>query len=61
MGQVVAGFEMHRLEAIRARIRHSIEDPRPGLTVEQAKAELARFMDAEAEASDSYPPRSGKE
>ena len=36
------------LEAMRARIRRSINDPRPSLSADEAEAELARFMESEA-------------
>jgi len=43
--------DAERLEAMRARIRRSIDDPRPSLTLEEAEAELARFMESEAAGS----------
>lgn len=36
------------LEAVRARIHRSINDPRPSLSADEAEAELARFMKEEA-------------
>ncbi|WP_353027244.1 type II toxin-antitoxin system ParD family antitoxin [Mesorhizobium sp. M0991] len=35
-------------EVLRARIRASIDDPRPSLTADEAEAEMARFMPARA-------------
>lgn len=35
-----------RLEAIKARIRKSIEDPRPPLTVDEARARIHAFYEA---------------
>lgn len=43
--------DAERLEAIRARVRRSIDDPRPSLSADEAEAELNRFMKAEAKAS----------
>ena len=40
--------DAERLEAVRARIRRSIDDPRPSLSADEAEAELARFMESEA-------------
>ncbi|WP_242225206.1 ribbon-helix-helix domain-containing protein [Shinella zoogloeoides] len=40
--------DVERLEAMRARIRRSINDPRPSLSADEAEAELARFMESEA-------------
>lgn len=40
--------DAERLEAVRARIRRSINDPRPSLSADEAEAELARFMESEA-------------
>ena len=40
--------DAERLEAVRARIRRSIDDPRPSLSADEAEAELARFMENEA-------------
>lgn len=37
-----------RLEAIRARIRRSAEDPRPSLDADEAEAEMARFMNSQS-------------
>lgn len=34
-----------RLEAIRARIRRSLEDPSPGLTVQELQAEMEEYLD----------------
>jgi len=34
-----------RLEAIRARIRRSLADPRPPLTMEEVEAEMEEFID----------------
>lgn len=31
-------------EVLRARIRASIDDPRPSVTADEAEAEMARFM-----------------
>lgn len=42
--------DAERLEAVRARIRRSIDDPRPSLSADEAEAELARFMEGEAKA-----------
>lgn len=42
--------DAERLEAIRARVRRSIDDPRPSLSAEEAEAELHRFMKDEAKA-----------
>jgi antitoxin ParD1/3/4 len=40
--------DAERLEAIRARVRRSINDPRPSLSADEAEAELTRFMESEA-------------
>lgn len=40
--------DAERLEAVRARIRRSINDPRHSLSADEAEAELARFMEGEA-------------
>jgi len=40
-------------EVLRARIRTSIDDPRPSLTADEAEAEMARFMNSESKASRS--------
>ena len=40
--------DAERLEAVRARIRRSIDDTRPSLSADEAEAELARFMEGEA-------------
>lgn len=39
-----------RLNAIRARVRRSLDDPRPSLSAEEAEAELDRFMNDQDEA-----------
>jgi len=36
-----------RLEALRARVRRSIDDPRPSLTADEAEEEMKRFMSSE--------------
>ncbi|MGK6313257.1 ribbon-helix-helix domain-containing protein [Neorhizobium sp. DT-125] len=36
--------DAERLEAIRARIRRSIDDPRPSLTAEEMEDEMAAYM-----------------
>lgn len=38
--------DAERLEAIRARVRRSIEDPRPDLNEAEAEAALNTFIDA---------------
>lgn len=40
-----------RLEALRARVRQSLADPRPSLTAEEAEAEMSRFMSNEEKAA----------
>ncbi|MER9586477.1 type II toxin-antitoxin system ParD family antitoxin [Mesorhizobium sp. M0276] len=40
-------------EVMRARIRASIDDPRPSLSADEAEAEMARFMTSESKASRS--------
>ncbi len=40
-----------RLEALRARVRQSLVDPRPSLTAEEAEAEMARFISNEDKAA----------
>jgi antitoxin ParD1/3/4 len=40
-----------RLEAIRGRVRRSLDDPRPSLTAEDAEAEMARFIENESKAA----------
>nr|WP_318030353.1 CHAD domain-containing protein [Rhizobium ruizarguesonis] len=40
-----------RLNAMRARIRRSLDDPRPSLTAEEAEAEMDRFMKGQEKAS----------
>ncbi|OWK21509.1 CopG family transcriptional regulator [Mesorhizobium amorphae CCBAU 01583] len=39
--------DAERLAAIRARVRRSLDDPRPSLTADEADAEMARFMENE--------------
>ncbi|MGX5805105.1 type II toxin-antitoxin system ParD family antitoxin [Bradyrhizobium sp. Arg314] len=36
---------------LRARIKASIEDPRPSLTADEAEAEMTRFMENESKAA----------
>ncbi|MFB2553784.1 ribbon-helix-helix domain-containing protein [Ensifer soli] len=36
--------QAERLLAIRARIRQSLDDPRPSLTADEVEAEMNRFM-----------------
>jgi len=40
-----------RLNAIRARVHKSIDDPRPSLSADEAEAELRRFMDGQGNAA----------
>jgi antitoxin ParD1/3/4 len=40
-----------RLNAIRARVRRSLDDPRPSLSADEAEAEMARFMEEQAKAA----------
>ncbi|MEQ1938664.1 type II toxin-antitoxin system ParD family antitoxin [Mesorhizobium sp. CN5-321] len=47
--------DAQRLEAMRARIHRSIDDPRPSLSLEEAEAELARFIETEAKGSNAAP------
>jgi antitoxin ParD1/3/4 len=44
--------DAERLEAIRARIRHSIDDPRPSLTQEEAEARLRLLFAQETQPQD---------
>lgn len=39
-----------RLEALRARVRHSLDDPRPSVSAEEAEADMARFLKDEGKA-----------
>lgn len=41
-----------RLEALRARVRQSRDDPRPSLTTDEAEADMTRFMEREGKAAD---------
>ncbi|TBC89061.1 ribbon-helix-helix domain-containing protein [Rhizobium ruizarguesonis] len=43
--------DAERLNAMRARIRRSLDDPRPSLTAEEAEAEMDRFMKGREKAS----------
>ncbi|MCQ0989458.1 ribbon-helix-helix domain-containing protein [Jiella marina] len=43
--------EAEQLEAIRAKIDRSINDPRPSLTSEEARAAITRFIREEEEAA----------
>ncbi|MBY5819520.1 ribbon-helix-helix domain-containing protein [Rhizobium leguminosarum] len=43
--------DAERLNAMRARIRRSLDDPRPSLTAEQAEVEMERFMKGREKAS----------
>ncbi|ARM88368.1 ribbon-helix-helix domain-containing protein [Rhizobium sp. CIAT894] len=43
--------DAERLNAMRARIRLSLEDPRPSLTAEEAEADMDRFMKDQEKAS----------
>jgi len=40
--------DAERLEALRLRVRRSLEDPRPSLTADEAEAEMNRFMEKSA-------------
>ncbi len=44
------------LQAFRARVRRSLDDPRPSLTADEAEAEMARFLASERQAC-RQPPR----
>ncbi len=50
-GSASGAEDAERLEAIRARIRRSIDDPRPSLTQEEADARLRLLF-----AQDTPPP-----
>lgn len=39
--------DAERLAAIRARVRRSLDDPRPSLTADEAEVEMAHFMENE--------------
>lgn len=43
--------DAERLNAMRARIRRSLDDPRPSLVEEDAEAEMDRFMKGQEKAS----------
>lgn len=43
--------DAERLNAMRARVRHSLDDPRPSLTEDEAEAEMERFMKGQEKAS----------
>ena len=43
--------DAERLNAMRARIRRSLDDPRPSLTEDEAEAEMDRFMKGQEKAS----------
>ncbi|WP_206615616.1 ribbon-helix-helix domain-containing protein [Solirhodobacter olei] len=43
--------DAERLEALRARVRRSLEDPRPSLTADEAEAEMTRFAENERNAA----------
>ncbi|MBB3163725.1 antitoxin ParD1/3/4 [Rhizobium laguerreae] len=43
--------DAERLNAMRARIRRSLDDPRPSLTAEEAEVEMDRFMKGQEKAS----------
>ncbi len=43
--------DAERLEALRARVRRSVDDPRPSLSANEAEAELERFIKRESKAS----------
>ncbi|NNH83582.1 type II toxin-antitoxin system ParD family antitoxin [Rhizobium laguerreae] len=43
--------DAERLNAMRARIRRSLDDPRPSLTAEEAEVEMGRFMKGQEKAS----------
>lgn len=43
--------DAERLNAMRARIRLSLDDPRPSLTEHEAEAEMDRFMKGQEKAS----------
>ncbi len=40
-----------RLEALRARVQRSLDDPRPSLSADEAEPEMARFMTEQEKAS----------
>ena len=40
-----------RLEALRARVRRSLDDPRPSLTADEAEGEMKRFMKTSGKAA----------
>jgi antitoxin ParD1/3/4 len=43
--------DSERLNAMRAGIRRSLEDPRPSLSAEEAEAEMSRFMKGQEKAA----------
>ncbi|PDS78128.1 ribbon-helix-helix domain-containing protein [Rhizobium sp. L43] len=43
--------DAERLNAMRARIRRSLDDPRPSLTAEEAEADMDSFMNDQEKAS----------
>ncbi|MGV4795948.1 ribbon-helix-helix domain-containing protein [Rhizobium sp. F40D2] len=43
--------DAERLNAMRARIRRSLDDPRPSLAEEEAEADMDRFMKGQEKAS----------
>lgn len=42
-----------RMEALRARVRHSLADPRPSIGADEAEAEMSRFLKSEGRARDN--------
>lgn len=42
--------DAERLEALRARVRRSLDDPRPSLSADEAEAEMSRFAENERKA-----------
>lgn len=51
--------DAERLNAMRARIRRSLDDPRPSLAEEEAEADMDRFMKGQEKAS-SNEARQGR-
>lgn len=48
--------DAERLAAIRARIRRSLDDPRPSLSADEAEAHMTRFFEQEAKDHGSWFP-----
>ncbi len=46
-----------RMEALRARVRHALDDPRPSVGAQDAEAQMRLFMEAAAAKSLRDAPR----